>query len=262
MKSFFLLIIYLLVNTYAFADVVIINGLTQEFRGIAGNTLSGTIKMKNEATVPEKMLIYKEELILKCGQESTFSVNKPHAKSMTAWLKTNVNEKIMEGKEEYDISFDFTIPAGTKPGSYYTVLMVESNDQIPTVESKSKMMINTRVRYGITILVHVGTYESPVLNFETVSVQKLSDNKQAIKILLKNIGTYSATIKLAVEIYLNGEKIKTFIDQDGQIGRVYPDQCRRFETIISDLPKGKYDGIVVADNGADLFGSNITLLIE
>lgn len=262
MKSLFSFIIFLFLSTYAHADVVILNGLTQEFKGIGGNTLSGRIKMRNDGATPEKMKIYKEELILICGQESTFKDTIPHEKSMTTWLNTNVNEKIMDGKEEYDIVFEFTIPVGTKSGSYYTMLMVESDEPIPSVDSKSKITINTKVRYGITVLVHVGTYESPSLVFENISIEKQNDNKQAIKILLKNTGTYSAVTKLVVEIYSNGEKIKTFSEQMGQIGRVYPDKCRKYETIIADLPKGKYDGIVVADNGTDLFGSNITLLVE
>lgn len=262
MKSLLSFIIFLFFSTYAHADVVILNGLTQEFKGISGNTLSGRIKMRNDGLVPEKMKIYKEELILICGQESTFKDTIPHENSMTTWLRTNVNEKVMDGKEEYDIVFEFTIPVGTQHGSYYTMLMVESDEPIPSTDSKSKITINTKVRYGITVLIHVGTYESPNLVFENVSIDKQSDNKQAIKILLKNTGTYSAVTKLVVEIYSNGEKIKTFSEQMGQIGRIYPNKCRKYETIIADLPKGKYDGIVVADNGTDLFGSNITLLVE
>lgn len=262
MKKLLSIIFSFFINTYVFANVVILNGLTHEFRGIAGNTLSGIVKMKNDAAIPIKMKIYKEELILICGQESIFKDTISHEKSITKWLRTNVNEKVMEGNEEYDLFFDFTIPLGTKPGSYYTMLMVETDEPIPIIESKSKMIINTKVRYGITILVHVDTYESPNLNFETITVDNQNDNSKAIKVLLKNIGSFSATIKLVVEIYSKGEKIKSFSDQTGQIGRVYPDKCRKFEIIVSGLPKGKYDGVVLADNGLDFFGSNITLLIE
>jgi hypothetical protein len=262
MKKLLSFIFFFFINTYVFADVIILNGLTHEFRGIAGNTLSGIVKMRNDATVPNKMKIYKQELILICGQESTFKDTISHEKSLTKWLSTNVNEKVMEGNEEYELFFDFTIPIGTKPGSYYTMLMVETDEPIPTIDSKTKMTINTKVRYGVTILVHVDTYVSPNLNFETITIDNQNDNSQAIKVLLKNIGSYSATIRLVVEIYSKGEKIKSFSDQIGQIGRIYPDKCRKFETIISGLPKGNYDGIVVADNGTDFFGSNITLLIE
>jgi hypothetical protein len=53
--------------------------------------------------------------------------------------------------------------------------------------------------------------------------------------------------------------LKTF---DGQSKRIYPKNCNVFTIEIKDLPKGKYEGILIADNGKDLFGSNISLDIE
>ena len=65
---------------------------------------------------------------------------------------------------------------------------------------------------------------------------------------------------MQMEIYdSNGTKIKTL---EAKQRRVFPDKCNSFEIEVNDLPKGKYDGILVADNGKDLIGSNLTIDIE
>ncbi len=43
---------------------------------------------------------------------------------------------------------------------------------------------------------------------------------------------------------------------------LYPGYCSTFEIPVTDLPKGKYDCVIVADTQRDLFGSNISLQVE
>ena len=88
---------------------------------------------------------------------------------------------------------------------------------------------------------------------------KKDSTSQIVKVKIQNTGIFATKAKLIVEIYDNkGNKIKAF---EALAKRIYPDKCNDFEIEIKDLPKGKYDGVIIADNGLDLFGANITLEI-
>ena len=39
--------------------------------------------------------------------------------------------------------------------------------------------------------------------------------------------------------------------------KIYPDQCKVFNLDISDIPKGKYTGVLVADYGEDMYAIDV-----
>lgn len=257
---YFLITFFFLSISNSHGNVVILNGLTHLHQTNNGNeTLTGKIKLRNDSDKPEKVLIYKEELILKCGVDADFSNQIVNPRSLSSFLNTNLNEKVLSPNEEYDVSYTILLPSDTPKGSYWTVLMIEGADPFVTNDN-SGLKINSKVRYAIQIIADNGSYEPVTLSFENVKIKNLASDKKIIDVLLKNDGVFSTKTKVLLEIYNEKkEKLKVI---ESHYKRVYPQKCNNFEIEVSGLLKGKYDGILVADNGVDLFASNVEIEIE
>jgi hypothetical protein len=263
MKKTITLLFSLFISIQAFSGVVILNGLTHVHSGEAGSMISGKIKIRNDSPKENRIILYKQDLVLSCDNTSIFEYKEinTNSRSMGSWLKVNVDEKILSPHEEYDLSYTINVPKNvTQKGSYWTVLMVEGADPIREPESQS-LQVGSKIRYAVQLITELGSFESPKLQFENVEYKKgVNTNLNVVQVKLRNIGQYSAQTKVLLEIYdSKGTKLKVF---QGSVRRIYPSLCNVFELEIKDLPKGTYDGVIIADNSKDLFGSNVSIKIE
>ena len=240
---------------------MILNGLTHVHSGEAGSVISGTIKIKNQSFKESRIIIYKQDLLLSCDKSANFDYKdiNTNPRSLGDWLKSNVDEKILAPNEEYDLSYTINVPRSmNQNGSYWAVLMIENADLITEQQNKI-FQIGSKVRYAIQLIADIGRNESPKLQFENVEYKK-GANSNYIQVKLKNVGNYSSQTHVMLEVYdAKGNKLKEF---QGSLRRIYPNLCNVFELEIIGLPKGIYDGVIIADNGKDLFGSNVSIKIE
>ena len=257
MKKFTFILLLLTINFRLSASVMILNGLTHVHSTTAGSQVTGKIIVKNESSKETRILIYKQDLIPSCGKSIDYTEINKHDRSLGKWLQTNVDEKILLPNQEYTIHYTINIPKElAQKGTYWAVLMVEGADPIKE-ENTNGMHVNSKVRYAVQVLADVGGFESPKLTFEDVRYEGQENTGKMIKVKIKNDGVFSAKTKITLEIFSNkGDKIKTF---EGLQKRIYPNLCNDFEIVLKDLPKGKYEGVIIADNGKDMFGSNVTL---
>jgi hypothetical protein len=263
MKKTIIFLFLFLFTIQAFSGIVILNGLTHVHSGDAGSQIDGKVKIRNDSSKETRILIYKQDLMLSCDKTANFEYKdiNSNPQSLGSWLKVNVDEKILGPHEEYDLSYSINVPKNiTQKGSYWTVLMVEGADPIREQES-TNFQVGSKIRYAIQLITELGIYESPKLQFENVGYKKgISNISNVVEIKLKNIGRYSAQTKVMLEIYdSKGTKLKVF---QCSVRRIYPNLCNLFEIEIKDLPKGLYDGVIIADNNKDLFGSNVSIKIE
>lgn len=244
----------------SFAGIQVQNGLTHTHSGIAGNVMTGKIRVKNVGKREERILIYKQDLSLSCNNTIEYDELGKNARSSGNWVQTNVDEKLIAAGEEYDILYTVTIPnSADLSGTYWNIIMIEGADPVKE-EAEQGVKISSRVRYAVQMIVDVGTFQSPQMAFENFVYQKNQAGNQTIHVLLANKGEYASKTKLTLEVYgANGEKLKVI---ESQAKRLYPKKCNDFELELKGLPVGKYEGIVVADNGKDLFGANITISIQ
>lgn len=258
-KQFILFILIFLTIGFSqtFAGVVILNGLTHIHNGVSGNTITGSIKLINEGEKANRVLIYQQDLMLSCQVAIDYQDIGSHNHSLGKWLQTSVDEKVLQPNEEYEVTYTIKVPTGTiENGTYWSIIMVEMTDQLHE-EKRKGIKIDSKVRYAIQILTDIGESESPKIAFEKVDFKQTDSAIKIIQIKLKNEGIFLARIKLNIEIF-NDEGIKVKVI-NGPQKKVYPDYCNDFEIELKDLPKGKYSGILVADNGTDLFGENINI---
>jgi hypothetical protein len=263
MKKTSILLLLLFSSIKSFSGIVILNGLTHVHAGMAGNRIDGKVKVRNDSSKENRIIIYKQDLILNCDNTSIFEYKdiNTNPRSMGSWLNVNIDEKILAPHEEYDLSYSIDVPKNVaQKGSYWTVLMVEGANPIKEEDSQA-IQVGSKIRYAIQMITELGSFESPKLQFENVEYKKgINSNANLVQIKLKNTGIYSAQTKVSLEIYdAKGTKLKVF---QASTRRIYPNLCNVFEMEIKDLPKGIYDGVIIADNSKDLFGSNVSIKIE
>ncbi len=263
MKKISILLLLFFSSLKTFSSIVILNGLTHVHSGDAGTRIDGKIKVRNDSSKENRIIVYKQDLVLSCDNTSIFEYKdiNSNPRSMGSWLQVNVDEKILAPHEEYDLNYTINVPKSiNQKGSYWSILMIEGADPIRK-EDNQALQVGSKIRYAIQLITEIGSYESPKLQFENVEYKKgVNANPNIVQIKLRNTGLYSAQTKVLLEIYdSKGKKLKVF---QGSLRRIYPNLCNVFELEIKDLPSGMYDGVIIADNSKDLFGSNVSIKIE
>jgi len=256
-----LVFVILFLTGYVHASVVVVNGLTHaHVLSGAENKIQGSVVVRNEGAKESRILIYRQDLLPECGKSAQYPDLNSHSRSLGDGLKTNVDEKLMAVKEEYDVRYTIELPKDkTLPGTYWEVIMVEVADPVKD-EVKDGVQINSKVRYAIQVIVDVGNFEAPEVSFENVIFDKVSPQRSVLKIQLKNNSAFGTRTNVILEVYDNkGNKLKT-TEPSGRM--LYPGYCNTFELPVNDLLSGKYDCVIIADTGKDLFGSNISIQVE
>ncbi len=254
------LFLSMLICSSSFGSVVILNGLTHIHSAIAGGSTTGKISVQNNGSKDEKIIIYQEDLLLSCDRTTVYEKVNSHARSSADWLHLNVSEKVLKPNEVYEVRYTVNVPSQTGiQGSYWSIVMIEGVSPIKE-EVESGVKIDSKIRYAIQIINNIGNVVNGVLSFENIALDARENTSKVIDVKLKNGGLFLAKAKITVEIYdMAGRKVKVLKSVERKI---YPDKCAHFGIEVKDLPKGTYNGIVIADNGKDLFGSNLTLEIE
>lgn len=242
------------------AKVMIVNGLTHVHAGQHGQLLRGKIQVKNVGTAAEKILIYPNGLVQTCDEKTDFIPPDRQARGIGSWIETNVDETVIRAGETYEILYTITVPPDTAlSGSYWTLLMIEGAEPV-NKEVANQFTVGSKIRYAVQIIADIGTPESSKLNFEKVAFKQTESTRKIVRAKLKNLGKFMIVPKLTLEIYSkDGLKIKAF---ESAYQKVYPFTCKDFEIEISGLTNGKYDAVLVADYGQDLFGTNLVIDIE
>lgn len=260
MRLYNLLYLLLFVSSNSFASIVILNGLTHTHEIANGNVITGKIQVQNNGKKEAKILIYLEDLLVSCDKQVDYAKINSHNRSLGEWISMNVQEKIIQSNEVYEISYSISMPKDVKySGSYWSAIMIEGVDPIKEDIEKG-VKIDSKIRYALQIIANVGNIENSKISFENIGFTKKDSTIQQLNVKLKNNGAFVSNTKLSIEIYDNsGKQLKTI---ESSLRRIYPEKCNDFEILIKDLPKGTYNGVLIADNGKDLYGANVTLEIN
>lgn len=259
MKKYYFLLFFLLSSSLSFARVTIINGLTHIHSLKAGTTTKGQLVLRNDSKREARVIVYKQDLSADCDRQIEYNEDGSNPKSLSKMLRTVIDEKELAPQEEFVLPYLIDTPSQIENGSYWSVLMVEVVDPIRE-EQANGLVVNALVRYAVQVIGHVGTYQSPIL--EILKIETINSDKtvKTLDVQVKNTQIYMATSKAILELYdTNGKKTKTLKSLDKKI---YPNSCTHFELLLENIPKGKYDCILLIDNGRDMFGSNVSIYID
>jgi len=259
MKKIFIAFV-LLISHVSMANVVVLNGLTHVHKSNVGTEISGVIKLKNTKDTEQRVIIYFNDLFQPCEGETLLTSDATHNRSLVQWLKTNVNDKVLQGKEEYELLYTITVPNDVDlVGSFWGVLMVEVEKPIREEETEYGVKLESKVRYGIQLIADVGTKESVVLDFFDIKFESTEAGKSVL-VVLENQGIFYAQPTIILEVFsADGDSVKKV---EVKFKKIYPSFCKDFLLDISGIAKGEYTAVVVADYGEDMFAVDLDLTVE
>lgn len=263
-KGLFILTLYLLVSSYAHAGITIINGLTHVHDAHRGEVITGQIQMHNQGSKkPERVVVGLKEFHSSCDGSEMTTTTLDIDKSISKWISFNTNEKVLKSGEKFTLKYTIKVPETFSPeilakGSFWSIVMVEGDDIIKENVINEGLKVNSKIRYGIQVIVNLGDKDDPQIEFVDVKLDKKREDKSTrVDVLLENQGVFLVRPLVSLTLYNDaGEEVKKI---ETKIKKVYPESCTRYVLILEDLPKQEFEGVLVADYGSDMYAVNLSI---
>jgi hypothetical protein len=277
--SFFL---FLVVSVdLSFAGVLVMGELTREKTLQPGDSFEGKINLKNTGETSCQIDVYQTDYLFYADGSNAYGKPGTAVRSNADWLSVAPNRLTVPPHEMASVYYtvrvpqiqklasaynDFQVPESPDLiGTYWSMVMVEPVPQtgpksIEDETRKTKMGIQTKIRYGIQMVTHIGDSGARMIKFSNKRLIN-QNGRRYLQMDTENIGERWLSPTLWVEIYdSHGEKVGRF---ESSKKRIYPGCSVRHEVDLTDIPKGKYKALVVADNGDEyVFGAKYDFGIE
>lgn len=256
-----IIITFLFAANALLGGVAVLNGLAHEFNVTPGNTYKGTIELQNASEEAQVVMLYQADIATKYTGETFYSDSVVNQRSNVKWINLSNLSVTVESNENRNIDFEITIPkSDALIGTYWSVIMVEPRDPIYIQKDKSGVNIQSKVRYAIQIVCNVGGNGTTDLNFFNISQNK-HNGKHYLEVDIENTGQVLINPILSLELFNSAGSSLPIIKSEKQ--RIFPASSKRFLLDLTNIKKGTYQGILIAECGVDdLFGVNITLHLK
>ena len=261
------LLIMLTVTSASYARISIIGGLSHEKKASAGEVYKGSIIINNGDVKPQEIKIYQTDYTFDCDGTNEYGAAGELERSNAKWVSFSPNRMIIPSESTMTINYTVKVPGGDPNlvGTYWSMLMVEEIPETSPESSQAEEVvpqvgIMQIVRYGIQMITHIEDTGERKLEFLDTKLLR-EDEKRILKVDIGNAGQRWLRASLWVELYDDtGSYIGRF---ENDRKRIFPDTSVRFNVDLSNVPKGSYQSLVVADcGGDDIFGANLTLRFD
>jgi hypothetical protein len=248
-------------------DVYVVGGLTRESALSPGSSTSGKIILRNTSDVPREVRVYQTDYTCHFDGTSVYGDPGSEARSNAAWVTFTPHQLVIPAGETASVYYKVEVPRqGKTEGTYWSMLMVEplcaaDSGSARADDGKSEIGIRTVLRYGVQIVTNIGDTGSRELRFANKRLLPREDGKTVLELDIENSGQRWLTPQVWADLYdEEGVLIGRF--EGGRL-RLYPGCSGRFDLDLSQVPKGRYKALIVADNGDDsVFGAECRLEIE
>ena len=272
------------------AGLSIIGSLTHEKKTRPTETYKGSILIRNTGTGPQEIKIYQTDYQFYFDGSNIYGEPGKLARSNANWLSFNPHRLIIPPGDVSIVNYIVEVPGDPNlsddpnlpddpnlsddpnlpddpnlVGTYWSMLMVEgipetSPESSKAEEGKAKVGITQVVRYAIQMVTHIGDTGERKLTFLKTNLLREAE-KRVLQVDIENVGQRWLRPSLWTELYdERGLYIGKF---EAARLRTYPGTSVRFKIDLSNVPKGTYKALIVADCGGDyIFGANYTLKFE
>lgn len=184
----------------------------------AGTTIAGTTQVLNQAETAFNFNVYAAPYSVSGEDYDPSFVPIPGATNVASWIKLKAAKTRIEPYSLSDVNYQISVPAATKPGSYYGVIFAETESQVDGTGVVARKRVGTVmyirvpgdvVQEGRVISWNVPWFQAPNLT-------------QSIRI--ENTGTvhYAATIQTTIKDLFGSTKL-TYKQQRN----ILPEKIRR-----------------------------------
>jgi P pilus assembly chaperone PapD len=230
-----------------------------------GGRAEGTIALSNVDALAGNVRVYQTDYRFDATGSAWYDDPGTQPRSNANWIMVTPRVLSVAPGEHASVSYVVQVPKDDNlAGTYWSVLMVEpdSPPAAPVAADGKRVAVGIRTvfRYAIQISVQIGQTGKAELQFADKRIVT-QDGKRLLQIDVANPG------ERGLQPIVWGE----FYSADGQLAkrvesrrmRVYPGCAGRFQLDITELPVGKYESLIVADNGDDnVFGARYSFEIQ
>jgi hypothetical protein len=256
----------LMLADVSFAGVSVIGGLSREKNVKPGERFEGIIHLKNNGDGSCQVKIYHTDYLFYADGRNIYGEPGGISRSNANWISLSPVRLTVPPKETASVSYAVQVPdAPDLKGSYWSMVMVEaipesSPESLTEEKGKVKVGIQTIMRYGIQIITNIGgTGERRIRFLDKKLISQ--DGKRVFQFDIENTGERSLSPSVWVELY-SKDGMNTGRFESSRL-RIYPGCSVQHKVDFTDVPKGKYKALVVADNGDEnVFGAQYDLEME
>lgn len=256
----------LTISGTAAASVDVIGGLTRQASMLPGEKVEGKLLLRNNSDFPDHVKVYQTDYRFSAEGKDLYPDPGKTDRSNASWITFTPQEVNIAAKETVSVYYTIKAPADQAlSGTYWSMLMVEPLPDESMVNNTNKATgihvgIRMVTRYGIQMVTNIGDSGTRDVRFSNSKIAEDQEKRTAF-FDLENTGDRWLNPQLWAEIFdENGVSLGRF---DGNKMRLYPGCSGRFKLDLSQLPKGSFSALVVADNGDEhVFGSQYKFQIK
>lgn len=244
------------------AGVAVTSGLTYEKEAQPGETYKGAIQLRNPGEKPQEVKIYQTDYLFYCDGSTIYGDPGKDPRSNADWITFSPRRLIIPPKGQSAVNYTVNVPDDQSLiGTYWSMLMIEGisfglPEEVRQEKNEITVSIKQVMRYGAQMITQIGDTGTRKLKFLKTKLLK-AGGKRILQVDMENIGQRWLRPFLWAEVY--NEKGMSTGKFEGRKSRIYPGTSVRFRIDLSQVPKGKYKALVVADCGGDtLFGATYT----
>ncbi|MBW3624125.1 MAG: hypothetical protein KY468_12025 [Armatimonadetes bacterium] len=240
--------------------IMVVGGQTRQTQLKASEKNEGRILLKNTSDRPGEVRIFSTDYRFTAEGSNDFGT--PAGKmprSNAAWITYTPKQLSLAPGETAWVDYTVQVPQDEQlAGTYWSVLMVEPLASAALEPPKSKegqvsVGLQTVIRYAIQMVTHIGDTGKREIRY--ISPKLVADGeKRVLQVDLENTGERWLSPQVWVELFDDkGTSLGRF---DGGRQRIFPGCSTRSLMDLSQVPQGKYTGLIVADNGDEyVFGT-------
>jgi hypothetical protein len=255
-----------LVPSAATASISVRGKLTHEKQATPGEAYESGIYISNTGDEAEQVTVYPTDYLFSCDGEYFYDKLGSNPRSNGEWIEFGPTRLTIPPRGDAVISYKVRVPDDPRLiGTYWSILMVEvvskgAPEQAQEHDGRVKMGINQIFRYGVQIVTHIEDTGQRKIRFLDSRLLRDGDAR-ILRVDLENTGERWLRPSLWAELY---DTTGVFVGKfDAGALRVYPGTSVRFKVDLSQLEKGSYKAVIIADCGEDdVFGATYSLSVK
>lgn len=261
MKNLIILILALFgYNQQAFCSVIISNGLTHNLDVSSKSIKEGKVLLKNIGDKPQAIKVYFNDLTSDCKGKIDYVKAGENLRSLYPFVNVNNTDYTLQPGEEYELSYRIDLTKNEfDNGSLWVLLMIEVVDPVSKTTTAQGFEIGSKIRYAVQLIANIGQKNAEAISFSNVKIAKDINELRVLEASIENGGRFMAIPNVNIQIFdEKGLKVK---DLSVPSKKIYPQNCQSFSLPLADLPKGKYQAVLLAEYLEESIGVNIDLEI-
>lgn len=249
------------------AQITVRGRLAHDLDTTPGQTVSGEVLVDNETDQPQQARVYLRDYLFFADGTNAYDPPGTMERSNASWVQFSPENLTIPPGASATVSYSITIPGDVDPGTWWSMLMVESvdpNSAESTVgeetEQERELGFRQVTRYGVQLASHVREGGQRDVAFDRIQLVADEDGNTWFRSDVINTGTLMMHPEVYMRVFAaDGSEFGPF---EGVQYRLYPGTSVQQRIDLSALEPGTYQALLIVDDGDDaVFGGQYELTL-